>query len=129
MKEGKANDPSGIVIEMVKAGGDAMLNIIIDLINPIIKEQIPDEWDQSTKINCLDNYRGLMLLEHTMKVLERIVDVIIRKQVDIDSTQFEFMPGRCTNDAIFILRQRQEKHHLKRKTMYAAFVDLEKAYR
>ena len=38
------------------------------------------------------------------------------------------MPGRSTTDAIFILRQMQQKHHLTQKTMYAAFVDLEKAF-
>ena len=59
-----------------------------------------------------------------MKVLEHIVDDIIRQKVDLDSMQFGFMPGRSNADAIFILRQMQEKHHLKRKTMYAAFVDL-----
>ena len=36
--------PSGIFIEMVKAGGDVMLHVITDLINLIIKEeQIPDD--------------------------------------------------------------------------------------
>ena len=50
---GKACGPSGIVIEMIKAGCDAMLDVITDLINLIIKEeQIPDDWDQSTIINC-----------------------------------------------------------------------------
>ena len=34
IKEGKACGPSGAVIEMVKAGGDAMLDVITDLINP-----------------------------------------------------------------------------------------------
>ena len=42
--------------------------------------------------------------------------------------KFGFMPGRSTTDAIFILRKIQEKHHLKRKTMFAAFVDLEKVF-
>ena len=138
MKEGKACGPSGIVIEMVKAGGVAMLDLLTDMINLIIKEErIPDDWNHSTIINCFKgkgnaticgNYRGLKLLEHAMKVLERIIETIIRKQVDIDSMQFGFMPGRSTTDAIFILRQMQEKHHSKRKTMYAAFVDLEKAF-
>ena len=63
-----------------------------------------------------------------MNVLERVVKTIIWQQVDIDSMQFGFMPGRSTTDAIFVLRQMQEKHHLKHKTMYAAFVDLEKAF-
>ena len=73
------------------------------------------------------NYLGLKLLEHTIKFLERIVDAIIRQQVDIDSMQFGFMHGRNTTDAILILTQMQE-HLLKRKTMYVAFVDLEKVF-
>ena len=42
--------------------------------------------------------------------------------------QFGFMPGHTTTDVIFILRYMHEKHHLKEKTMYAAFIDLEKAF-
>ena len=63
-----------------------------------------------------------------MKALECIVDAIIRQQIDIDSMQFRFMFGRSTSDAIFILRQMPDKHHLKQKTMYAAFVDLKKTF-
>ena len=114
-----------------------MLGFMTDFINLMIKEQIPDDWNQSTITNCFkrigdttrcDKYRGLKLLEHSMNVLKCIVDAIIRQQVDVDSMQFGFMPGRSAINAIFILRQMQEKHHLKRKTMYAPFVDLEKAF-
>ena len=42
--------------------------------------------------------------------------------------QFGFMPGRSTTDAIFILRQLQERFLSKRKNLYFAFVDLEKAF-
>ena len=42
--------------------------------------------------------------------------------------QFGFMPGRGTTDAIFILRQLQEKHLAKNKKLYFAFVDLDKAF-
>ena len=34
------------------------------------------------------------------------------------------MPGRETTDAIFILRQLQEKYLVKSKNMFYAFVDL-----
>ena len=37
--KGKACGTSGIVIEMVKAGGDAMLDVIKDLINLLIKQE------------------------------------------------------------------------------------------
>ena len=38
------------------------------------------------------------------------------------------MPGRGTIDAIFMLRQLQEKYLAKNKNLYFAFVDLEKAF-
>ena len=50
----------------------------------------------------------------------------IRCQVSIDNMQFGFMPGKGTTDAIFIMRQVQEKHQTKK--LYYAFVDLEKAF-
>ena len=38
------------------------------------------------------------------------------------------MPGKETTDAIFILRQVQEKYQAKKKKLYYAFVDLVKAF-
>ena len=38
------------------------------------------------------------------------------------------MPGKETTDAIFIMRQVQEKQQAKKKKLYYAFVDLEKAF-
>ena len=46
----------------------------------------------------------------------------------IDSMQFGFMPGRGTTDAIFIVRQLQEKYLAKKKDLWMAFIDLEKAF-
>ena len=63
-----------------------------------------------------------------MKVLERVVEGLIRQRVEIDEMQCGFMSGRGTTDAIFIVRQLQEKHLAANKPLYMAFVDLEKAY-
>mgnify|MGYP003460147097 FL=1 len=38
------------------------------------------------------------------------------------------MPGKGTTDAIFIVRQLQEKYLAKKKELWMAFVDLEKAF-
>ena len=48
--------------------------------------------------------------------------------VEIDEMQCGFMSGRGTTDAIFIVRQLQEKHLAVNKPLYMAFVDLEKAF-
>ena len=55
-------------------------------------------------------YRGIKLLEHAMKVLERVIETRVRKIIKIDSMQFGFVAGRSTTDAIFIVRQLQEKY-------------------
>jgi len=42
--------------------------------------------------------------------------------------QFGFMKGKGTTDAIFIVRQMQEKFRAKGKKLYFGFVDLVKAF-
>ena len=135
MKAGKAPGPSGIVVEMIQATGDMGASMIRDLAVAIIRDgKVPSDWEQSF-IVCLykgkgdalerDNYRGLKLTEQVMKILERIVDGLIRQLVSIDDSQFGFFPDRGTTDAIFIVRQLQEKYLAANKRLYMAFVELE----
>ena len=42
--------------------------------------------------------------------------------------QFGFMPGKGTTDAIFVVPQMQAKFVAKNRSLYYAFVDLEKAF-
>ena len=74
------------------------------------------------------NYCGLKLTEQVMKILERTVVGLIRQLVSIDDSQFGFVPGRGTTDAIFVVRQLQEKYLAANKRLYMAFIDLEKAF-
>ena len=48
------------------------------------------------------NYRGIKLLYHTMKIWEHIVDKRVRGEVEVAEEQFGFMPGRGTTNAIAI---------------------------
>ena len=138
MKAGKATGPSGIVVEMIRAAGDMGASMIRDLAVAIICDgRVPFDWEQSF-IVCLykgkgealerGNYRGLKLTEQVMKILERIVDGLIRQLVSIDDSQFGFAPGRGTTDAILVVSQLQEKYLAANKRLYMAFVDLEKAF-
>ena len=138
MKSSKAAGPSGIVVEMIKAAGDAGATMIRNLATAIIHDgKVPTDWEQSFivclykgKGDALDrgNYRGLKLTEQAMKILERIVDGLIRQVVSIDDSQFGFVPGRGTADAIFVVQQLQEKYLAVNKRHYISFVDLEKAF-
>jgi hypothetical protein len=48
--------------------------------------------------------------------------------VKIDEMQCGFMPGKSTTDAMFVVRQLQEKYAAINKELWFAFVDLEKAF-
>jgi len=74
------------------------------------------------------SYGGIILLEHATKVVESIFELRIWQQIDIDDMQFGFMKGKGTTDAIFIVRQMQEKFRAKGRKLYFGFVDLEKAF-
>ena len=138
IESGKAAGPSGIVVEMIKAAGDTGATMIRDLVTAIIRDgKVPTDWEESFivclykgKGDALDrgNYRGLKLTEQAMKILERIVDGLIRQVLSIDDSQFGFVPGRGTTDAIFVVQQLQEKYLAVNKRLYMAFMDLEKAF-
>ena len=93
--------------------------MICDLATAIIRDgKVQTDWEQSF-IVCL--YKA-------KKILERIVDGLIREVVSIDDSQFGFVPGRGTTDIIFVVRQLQEKYLAVNKRLYMAFVDLEKSF-
>ena len=142
MKAGKAGGPSEVVGEMLKAAGRKGVRMMAELCNQVVREgKIPSEWELSTLIPIYKgkgdpmecgSYRAVKLLEHGMKVLERVVERVVerrlRRKVNIDNMQFGFMPGKGTVDAIFIVRQLQERFLEKKKDLFYAFVDLEKAF-
>ena len=138
MKCNKAPGPSGVVADMLKSAGETCLPWVTEVCNAIVQEgKMPKDWDKSWMVNVYKgkgdalecgSYRGIKLLEHVMKVLERVIESRVRNIVKIDEMQFGFMSGKGTTDAIFIVRQLQEKYLAKNKELWMAFVDLEKAF-
>ena len=120
MKLGKAAGPSGVVADMLKAAGDDGMRWMTELCNAVVRDgKIPKDWSRSWLVNVYKgkgdalecgSYRGIKLVEHAMKVLERVIERRVRNIVKIDSMQFGFMAGKSTTDAIFIVRQLQEKY-------------------
>ena len=138
MKSSKAAGPSGVVAVMLKASGDAGAIWATDVCNSVVNEgKIPEDWCKSWMVNVYKGkgdalecglYRGIRLLEHVMKILERVVETRVRRIVKIDDMQFGFMAGKGTTDATFIVRQQQEKYLAKKKDLWISFVDLENAF-
>ena len=99
--------------------------------------KVPTEWAESLTIPLFkgkssalecERYRGLRLLEHGMKIWEQILRRRLQMCLEIHQQQFGFMSGRSTTDAIFILRQLQEKYRQNQQKLYHIFVDLQKAF-
>jgi len=76
-----------------------------------VKEgSIPEDWKSSVVLPVYKgkgdpmecgSYKGIKLLEHAMKVVERVFEYRIRQQIEIDDMQFGFMKAKGTTDAIF----------------------------
>ena len=123
-------------MEMIQASNDKGASKICDLAAAInCNDKVLSYWEKSF-IVCLYKGKGdawkrgeshvLKLTKQVMKVLDRIM-VRLRQLVSIVDSQFGFVPGRGTTDAIFVEKQLQEKY-LANKRLYMAFVDLEKAF-
>lgn len=138
MKDGKASGPSGVSSELLKGAGETGVQAMLSIFNEIIRSgSVPVEWRESLTIplykgkgdalQC-NKYRGLRLLEHAMKVWERILNERLKKIVKIGDCQCGFVEGKGTTDAIFMMRQMQELYGEKNRRLYHIFVDLEKAF-
>ena len=136
MKKGKTSRPSEVTCEMFL--NDVCVRELCGVANGLLMgESMPESCKRSTVVplykgkgNVLEcgNYHTIKLLEHGMKVVERVYEKRLRKMVEIREEQYGFVAGKGTIDVIFILRQLQEKYLANDEELYLVFVDLEKVF-
>ena len=87
-------------------------------------------WKRKGDAQDPGKYRGITLLSHIMKLLERILDKRLREKVEhkLGEKQLGFRKGRGTTDGMFALRKLVEKRLEMQGHMALAFEDLEKAF-
>ena len=119
MKKEKAQGPDDIPVGAWIALGNKGVEFLVNFFNRLLQgEKMPDEWRRSVlvplykgkgDIKECENYLGIKLIIHTMKLWESVIEARIRKKVRIAEQQFGFIPGGSITDAIFCLRMLLEK--------------------
>ena len=139
-RNNKSPGADAIPVETLKAGGQPLKTLLLDLMNKAWSSAIvPEEWNESiicpiykNKGDPLDckNYRGISLMSHAGKIYERILETRLRAQVEhlLSESQSGFRPGRGTTDQIAALRLLLEKSWEYDINQYICFLDLEKAF-
>jgi len=140
LKNGKAAGVDGLTAEMLKYGGGAVIGWMHKICDLAWKEgRVPSDWTKAIIVpvykgkgsrNECGNYRGISLLSIAGKVYGKIVTERVQQITEcrISEEQGGFRKGRGCVDQIFSLRMTVEKMLTKGKKVYAAFMDLEKAY-
>ena len=137
MQNNKACGPDGVPTESLRLVDKIDPMLICDQMNAALEKGIPTVWRTSIltplykgrgNVTECNNYRGIKLMCHGMKLHERLVEDRLRQVIEISSTQYGFQQGKSTTEPIFALRMMQEKHLEKRQYLHMIFVDLEKAY-
>ena len=120
-EEGRATGIDEVRVEMLVKAECVGVRWTRRLLNTCMKEgKIPEEWrtglivpvwKRKGDVHNPGKYRGITLLSHILKVLERILDGRIRKRVECDMLEEQrgFRRGRGMADGMFTLRQLVEK--------------------
>ena len=84
MKAGKAAGPSEVSVEMIAESGEIGIDVMVELCQSVLDGRgMPNDWALSVvvpifkgkgdTINC-GVYRGVKLLEHAMKIVEKVLE-------------------------------------------------------
>ena len=139
MKNGKSPGVCNIQVELLKAGGMSLVKWMQSLFNMVMKHgTAPRDWQRAVvipihkkgcRLTC-GNYRGVSLLSVAGKWFGKVLNARLRGCTEgrVMEEQGGFRARRSCIDQVFILRQIAEKAIEKRRDVFLAFIDLEKAY-
>lgn len=139
LKNNKSPGIDEITGEMIKQGGECLVNEIHQLCNLVWKEgKVPKDWARSVLVvihkkgSSMDckNYRTIALTSHLGKVLMKVLTERLSSHIEehLADEQGGFRKDRSTVQQILALRLIAEKARRKNKNVYNCFVDFQKAF-
>jgi len=141
LNPGKSPGIDGIPAEVYQEGGDIVIDKLHSLFwscweSGTVPQDLRDAVivslykNKGEKSDC-SNYRGITLLSIAGKILARLLLNRLIPTIAEENTpesQCGFRANRGTTDMVFVLRQIQEKCREQNMGLYAAFIDLTKAF-
>jgi hypothetical protein len=141
LKTGKAGGFDGITGEMLKQGGEDLVDITWFLLKQVFEaERIPTDWSKGLIYPLFkggerknpDNYRGIYLLSIIGKVYTSILNQRLldwcEKREKFGEEQGGFRAHRATTDQAFILSELVRARRRRKLETHIAFLDIRKAY-
>jgi exonuclease III len=133
----KAGDAADLKSELIKAGGSALVKLLLKLVNWVWElEILPTAWSQGVIVNLFKagdtqlpgNYRGITLVSICRKMFTNMVRKRLESQVHLHEAQAAFRSKRSCTDNLFVLSRILQEAGKANKTVYAFFLDVRKAY-
>lgn len=100
-------------MEVWKCMGEEGTFRLMESFNVIHKsKRMLNKWRKSTlvpmyknkcAVQSCENYRGIKLISHTMKLWKRVLGLRLRRETKVLENQFGFMPLRSIKEAIYLL--------------------------
>jgi hypothetical protein len=144
MQNCKAVGPDRIPAEFLKLlieSEEALKEITKLMCRVWSRQEVPQSWKTAVikvifknkgELDECGNYRGVSLLDHTGKVLLKIVTARLTKYAEeqglLPEEQSGFRPKRSTTDMLYVVQMLQEFGRVKNVPLYFCFIDLTKAY-
>ena len=139
MRNGKSGGKDEVIVELLKADIDTIVDWLADLFSIIWEQEVvPKTWKQGLIVKLpkkgdlseCGNWRGITLTSVPRKVFGRVLIDRIGQGVDskLRDEQAGFRKGRSTVKPIFVLRNVVEQVVEWQSTLYITFVDFEKAF-
>ncbi len=138
LKCGKLTGMDGITAEMLKYGGDAVVEWMLLICERAWKNgEVPDDWKKAIIVPLhkgkgsrseFSSYRGISLLSVPRKVYGRILTERLTEVTEgkVSEEQGGFRKRRGCVDQISAMKMLVEAYLGKDKKLYAAYMDLEK---
>ena len=139
LKKGKSAGVDNISSELVQAGGEVMIDMLLIICNKIwLTGEWPTPWTQSLiitlpkkgNLQLCQNYRTISLISHPSKVMRRILLNRLKPKAEeiIKEERVGLRAERSTTEQIFNLGNLCKKYTQHQQSLCLVFVDFKKAF-